>query len=257
MAAAGSVFEKTDAKLAALKKELEGGSEHASAIVGGVFLDGLLGELLRTFFVDDSDNEEIFEYPGILASFAAKIQIAYRLGVISLREYQTLNTIRRIRNDFAHPLGEISFSDEFIKARCKNIETPVTMILPEQVLVPEGEAEVSLPIRKADSDDPRACFLESVLALAWVLFGRIADAFESKRSRPSDFVAAHEPAAQLLRLARDQVQNMRALVEAKLPREEASKHDSGFEALERIMVRPLERMIAHIKAAHEGRSRQE
>ena len=95
---AGSVLEKPDEKLRALQKELEGGSDHASAILAGAFLDAVLGDLLRTFFIDDSDSDDkIFEYPGILASFAAKIQIAYRLGLISVKEYQTLNTIKGVR----------------------------------------------------------------------------------------------------------------------------------------------------------------
>ena len=96
--------------VAALRKELEGTSDRAALIVAGAFLDDVLRELLCEFLIKGTeDHRELFEGTGALATFSAKIEMSFRLGLISEGEHRTLTAIRKVRNEFAHILGEMSF----------------------------------------------------------------------------------------------------------------------------------------------------
>ena len=159
----------------ALKKEFDGASDRASAVIAGAFLDALLTELLRHFFVEDIQNDKkLFDGTGPLSSFSAKIEIAYRVGLMSLREHHALHTIRSIRNDFAHQFGDLSFSDQSVRDRCKNIETPLAMLPPEFPC--EGETP-PYKFVKADTNDAQACFQESVISICHLLTARLQRLF--------------------------------------------------------------------------------
>ena len=84
--------------------------------------------------------------------------------------------------------------------------------------------------------------------------GRIADAFCSKHDSPSDYVAAHEPAERMLKILKDELHRRRALLEAKLSPEKLSKIDAGFAAFDKLIDRPMERIIERIRAAHAARA---
>src|SRR5262249_28867871 len=130
-----------------------------------------------------------------------------------------LNTVRAIRNDFAHEYGDISFSNQSVKDRCKNIETPVEMLVPSELpeLDLSGEKEISaLKISKADSNDPRACFHESVTTLEWILTGRYVAALESGYSKSVDFTAAHEQSELILKSLKPAIHTLTTLVETNI-----------------------------------------
>jgi DNA-binding MltR family transcriptional regulator len=81
-------------------------------------LDEQLAECLRSRFIDHPDAAKLVEgFNAPLGTFAARILAAFAVGCISEREYRDLETIRRIRNEFAHRLS-ISFDDPSIKDRC-------------------------------------------------------------------------------------------------------------------------------------------
>ena len=98
-------------------------------------------------------------------------------------EHQNLHTIRGVRNEFAHVLGDVSFETQSIRARCKNIETPTSMVSPRSVPLSQAGEEPPLPtIVKADSNQPRAVFQESVVTLMHILAARIAEASRIRRT---------------------------------------------------------------------------
>lgn len=71
----------------ALRAEFDGASDRAAAVVAAAFLDKLLMELLREYFVEDAaSDKKVFDGTRPLSTFSAKIDIAYRLGLISARE---------------------------------------------------------------------------------------------------------------------------------------------------------------------------
>jgi DNA-binding MltR family transcriptional regulator len=68
-------------------------------------------------------KENLFEGYGPLASFAAKIDVAYALSVLDDGIYADLKVIKQIRNKFAHPEGSIKqvpdFDDNVLANICK------------------------------------------------------------------------------------------------------------------------------------------
>lgn len=178
-----------------VQREFQKNSDRGVAVVAASFLDEILKELLQSFFARDAKSDkEIFEANGPLSTFSAKISICHRLGLISQFEYRAINTIRSIRNDFAHQLGEVSFQQQSIKDRCRNIRVPDGVFNPSIIPLPTTSGEIrSLRIERADIDSPRELFQETVIQLVHMLAGRTVEAMISARSQPKDYTKATEP----------------------------------------------------------------
>jgi hypothetical protein len=90
-----------------------------------VILDHALKEAISTHFrpLGNAEKAKLFEGEGehdaILGSYYSRIHIAYALSVVGDDTLQDLNTIRDIRNAFAHFHGELSFCTPKIKQLCK------------------------------------------------------------------------------------------------------------------------------------------
>ena len=117
-------------------------SQRGWAIIAASHLDEQLAALLRAFFVDDQRTvDQMLEDTGAISAFGARIELAFLLGLISARERNMLNLIRKIRNDFAHNSRIVSFSQSPIKDRC--LELDATKILGSEELgdprKPEGK----------------------------------------------------------------------------------------------------------------------
>ena len=97
--------------------------ERTLAIVNGAELEELLGELLLAFMANDKEAEKTVKR----YNFYTRIQIAYCLGLISRDEYSDLQTIKEIRNHFAHssnnPKGS-TFEDKELLDLCKQLRIP-------------------------------------------------------------------------------------------------------------------------------------
>lgn len=100
--------------------------DRAAAITLAAGVDQDLEILLRKFFVDEPNVvDKLMKGLAPLATFAARIESAYALGLISESERRNLNLIRKIRNDFAHQANlEVSFETPGIKERCLELEAP-------------------------------------------------------------------------------------------------------------------------------------
>jgi hypothetical protein len=105
-----------------LRKETDRGC----AMIVAAHLDEKLGELLRHSMIpDESYAKEISRFFGPdepLGSFAARIKLAHYLNLISSQVRGDLDTIRKIRNDFAHKLEFEDFNTSSIKDRCLNLQ---------------------------------------------------------------------------------------------------------------------------------------
>ena len=111
-------------------EEFQKETPRAAVIISGAFLDFLLRDLIGSFMVDDAKKvDELLgtddgsEAP--LSSFSARIKTAYCLGLITKREFDDLNLIRRIRNKFAHRLHGYSFENREIIEWCNSLQTPI------------------------------------------------------------------------------------------------------------------------------------
>jgi hypothetical protein len=93
------------------------------AIVGAAGMDERLeGALLSKLRPLSREMKgRIFDGYGPLANFAAKIDMAYALEIISKEIYDTLRNINRIRVVFAHPKTVISSSDPKVAVILNNL----------------------------------------------------------------------------------------------------------------------------------------
>ena len=103
--------------------ELNGVSERACAIVGGVVLDGLLEKLLDNYLVDNADARNDLlgsEKTAPLGNFNARIVAVYAIGLISANNYKALKKVKEIRNRFAHDLT-LTFKEPKICKLCAKL----------------------------------------------------------------------------------------------------------------------------------------
>jgi hypothetical protein len=100
-------------------------ADRAAALIGGVILDHALQVAISTHFIplEATEKTKIFEgdheREGILGSYYSRIYIAYALRIFGQHTLQDMNTIRSIRNAFAHFHGELSFKTPEIEALCE------------------------------------------------------------------------------------------------------------------------------------------
>lgn len=109
--------EKSEPVREALAKE----SNRGAALIGAAYLDDILEALLRCVFVDQC-ADELLGINQPLGTFHARICLAYSVGLLSKHEYQDLEIVRGIRNDFAHLHDDLTFDNESVKARCENLQ---------------------------------------------------------------------------------------------------------------------------------------
>jgi DNA-binding MltR family transcriptional regulator len=94
-------------------------SERGSVIVGVALMDEALESLLKKKLVPSPEkSDELFKGPyAPLDNFSAKIDLAYRLGLIGLNQRSTLHIMRKLRNDFAHSSSQLNFQSEQVHGR--------------------------------------------------------------------------------------------------------------------------------------------
>jgi hypothetical protein len=96
----------------AFLEEFQGESDRAAAVLAGAYLDESLRRILANSVVGDPrlatrllDGER-----APLGAFGARIIACYSFGLISRDEFDDLERVRKIRNDFAHKQHGFSFS---------------------------------------------------------------------------------------------------------------------------------------------------
>lgn len=102
-----------------LSREFEKESDRASVIVALALLDSALETLLRTRLVPSPHSGDTLlegAYAPI-STFSARVDLAFRIGLISSRFARDLHLIRKIRNDFAHNITGCTFEDSAVKSR--------------------------------------------------------------------------------------------------------------------------------------------
>lgn len=101
------------------RREFRKESDRASVILAGAMIEKSLEMMIRAKLIPSiSKKDELFDTPyAPLHNFKAKIELAYRVGLISSNLHRDLNIIRDIRNDFAHDIEGCSFENNRVKNR--------------------------------------------------------------------------------------------------------------------------------------------
>lgn len=92
-------------------------SERGAILIGGSKIDEYLEELVVQILPESNKSYQnrLLKYPGPLSSFSGKIELLYAFKYIDKRFYNSLNTLRKIRNEAAHSSN--NFSIQSIKAQ--------------------------------------------------------------------------------------------------------------------------------------------
>lgn len=95
--------EESTAILAEFEDELRAESDRAAVILASAKLDELLYlALTKKLLACPNAEDDLLRTDGPIGSFASRIILAHRLGIIDDDFAKTLHLLRRIRNDFAH-----------------------------------------------------------------------------------------------------------------------------------------------------------
>ncbi|MBU1182375.1 MAG: hypothetical protein ABIJ52_13055 [Pseudomonadota bacterium] len=94
-------------------------SERGSVIIAAAIMDEGLEQLLKAKLIPSSEkNDELFNGAyAPLENFSAKIDLAYRMKLITLKRRSSLHLIRKLRNDFAHSHIYIHFESHKMHSR--------------------------------------------------------------------------------------------------------------------------------------------
>lgn len=104
------------------RRRLTPETDRGCALSVRAYLEHRLGQLLKVTLVQNKKlHKDMFEGNGPLATFSARISVAYSIGLLTSDQLRDLNLIRTIANDFAHDPGGISFSDTGVVSRCGHL----------------------------------------------------------------------------------------------------------------------------------------
>lgn len=86
-----------------IANEFKGESDRATVILAAAKMDAMLYLLIGKFLIPiTTSQDELLDGDSPLGTFSSRINIAYRLGLISPDFVKALHIVRRIRNSFAH-----------------------------------------------------------------------------------------------------------------------------------------------------------
>jgi hypothetical protein len=99
-------------------------SDRAAAIVAAGMVEFILEHVILRSLPNQAKklHAEMLER-GPLGNFSGKIQLAFALKLTSRMAFEDLNTIRRIRNAFAHSRTNITFKTEEIALEAQKLKT--------------------------------------------------------------------------------------------------------------------------------------
>lgn len=111
-------------------KELSLESDRGAVILAFAWMDEQLTSLITKFcFPSIEKKDELFGTGKAIGDAATKINLAFRLGLINDKTHKSLHGFRKLRNDFAHLTTSLSFDDDSVRDRLKNIFELERMVL--------------------------------------------------------------------------------------------------------------------------------
>jgi DNA-binding MltR family transcriptional regulator len=113
-------------------KELESASPRATVIVGAAAIDRMLEQLLESKLVKNKAiAQEFFTGPSApFGSFSSRIKAVYLLGLVSIKTYQDLESLRKIRNKFAHDIFDCDFNNKDVVNLIRGFNYGPKMFIP-------------------------------------------------------------------------------------------------------------------------------
>lgn len=115
--------------------------DRAAGIVLAAILEAILEATILTFLPNGSAEaqEGLFKENGPLGTFFGKIQLAFAMNLVTAVGKADLDTIRRIRNAFAHARTDVRFETEEIAIECAKLQSLLT---PKGLFAPRGPRDL-------------------------------------------------------------------------------------------------------------------
>lgn len=109
--------------VAEIEAETENGSDRGTVLVGAAVVDNCLRRILFVAMPDSDAANELLADDGRapLGTFSARTLAARAMGLISAEEQSCINTIRKIRNIYAHEFGH-AIDQNSIDDMCRDLE---------------------------------------------------------------------------------------------------------------------------------------
>lgn len=97
--------------------ELNKESDRGCALVAAAYLENEINELLSSFFVKQGVRARaaLFDFNGPVGTFSSKIKMSTALGLIPEEIHNSLDLIRKMRNEFAHLHEPLDFDSPKIR----------------------------------------------------------------------------------------------------------------------------------------------
>lgn len=96
-------------------------SDRGCVLVIGTFIENELSRGIENRLIDKANNDDLVSRSIQSFGFGARIDFAYRLGIITPAEHKIFHQLRKLRNDCAHKIEEQNFNKDHFKTRIENI----------------------------------------------------------------------------------------------------------------------------------------
>ncbi|MDR6755161.1 DNA-binding MltR family transcriptional regulator [Mycoplana sp. BE70] len=96
--------------------------EQGLVLAAAAFAEDSLAKLLRAFMLPNNAASQLIDgFNAPLGTLSAKVKAAYALGLVTKAQFEDLEHLRIIRNDFSHTWRVVAFSDQAISDRIRSI----------------------------------------------------------------------------------------------------------------------------------------
>ena len=127
-------------------------SDRGCVLVGASILDNMLEKVIKhnLFLGATGARKEavnsLFEVNGPLSTFWSRIQFGYAIGIIKNTMYHDLEVIRKLRNEVAHNIYKIDFSNKKISNKTESLilaNTAAARILDSKISAKKSPKAIS------------------------------------------------------------------------------------------------------------------
>ena len=142
--------------------EIDKSSDRAAAIVASAFVEEHLAIALKARLHQDGELiTTMFRSSGPLGSFSAKINLAFLIGFCSQKARKDLDTIREIRNVFAHNVLTTDFTSQRVRDLANNLTFGESHRITISPVDDDGKDMAPLVIFDQKPTTPRARFIRA------------------------------------------------------------------------------------------------
>lgn len=120
-------------ELSAFLQEINRESDRGMVLVGLSSIDDRLRATLAAFMCSGRQTDELLSGANAaLGTLSSRSAACLALGLIEKLEFDEINILRKIRNEFAHGLVSARFADPRIEALCNSLKSPLPEFVPKQ-----------------------------------------------------------------------------------------------------------------------------